>query len=55
MAHTAVPNCSVYNETENKCKTCLSGYFLSSNKSECVLNPDGIFGCETYNTRASCS
>lgn len=48
------PNCSIYELTKDKCKTCSSSSFLNAAATDCVSFPNGIFGCAIYANETAC-
>ncbi len=49
------PNCTEFEITDNKCKACSSGNFLSTDGTQCIPQPQGIINCQTYSNFNNCS
>ena len=49
-------NCTTYDQGEDTCTECQDGYYKDSDEDvmECVPNPSGIRGCESYESATSC-
>lgn len=45
---THVPNCETYHGSQNVCSLCKIGFYLSSDKLQCLNDPTGIPKCDTH-------
>ena len=50
-----VSNCQTLSPNEDNCKTCNKGYYLTSSKTTCKINPIGTPGCIEFINAQTCS
>ena len=54
VRNVTINHCDIYDLLSQTCSTCDEGYYKNQSKTECVLNPIGIPGCNKYSDVKTC-
>ena len=55
VARTVINKCVTYTPAANTCAACDSTSYLATDQLSCVVNPNGVFKCNTYSNATTCT